>query len=387
MKEVTENYEFIDEKEAYEEAMADAEYENEEEVSFQPQDRKLYIQRQDKAIVDLVRMIKDGDILLAPYFQRNYVWSKKTASKFIESLLLNIPIPTIFVAEKENGVWDVVDGQQRLTAIYNFCCKDFALSGLETLTEYNFQMFIELEDKIKRNFNNVSLPIVIIGNNSSPNVKFDIFMRLNQGSIKLNEQELRNCLYRGSFMNLVKELGENTELLKILSGKKTFIDRLQHHELIIRYFAMKEVVDNVKWEVDKNKYAGRMVFVINQFLEKNRDADIEKQRIYEKDFVENIKKVYKVFENDSFKQFNRETKNYNQKLNRAVAELQMIVLSKYTLAQIESNANEIKDSFEKASIEDLTFDSSFVSATNNTSRVDGRYKKWGTIVDNIMIGK
>ncbi|HBA37188.1 MAG TPA: DUF262 domain-containing protein, partial [Firmicutes bacterium] len=198
--------EFLDDSEdreiVEEELEADSEYEDNDNSEDQRiHTRKLHTSKQDKAIVDLYRMMKEYEITLSPSFQRQYVWSTQSASKFIESLLINIPIPTIFVSANEEGVWDVVDGQQRLTAIKKFYDNELELSGLDTLVELNKCTFRDLNDKMKKTLNNRTLSVVIIDNDSSEEIKFDIFMRINQGSAKLNEQELRNCIYRGSFMD------------------------------------------------------------------------------------------------------------------------------------------------------------------------------------------
>lgn len=142
--------------------------------------RKLYIDKVDKSTSDIFRMIKEKELNLQPNYQRRLVWDKKTMSKFIESLLLSIPIPTIFLAENDNDTYEVIDGQQRLTTIFAFMksnlndndmeelpeylkdVQQLTLSGLETLKSYNKFKYEDLGEK-KRKFNNVSLPIVYFG--------------------------------------------------------------------------------------------------------------------------------------------------------------------------------------------------------------------------------
>ena len=210
-----------------------------------PPNRKLYIDKVDKSTSDIIRMIKEGELNLQPDYQRRFVWNTKTQSQFIESLLLSIPIPTIFLAENDDETFEVIDGQQRLTTVFAFYksvlfeedLKQFnvydetllqmdalKLTGLETLSDLNKLKFNEMNDKIQRRFKNVSLPMVIIQKDSSEDIKYDIFSRINQGSIKLNGQELLNVMYRGEFLKKLNEICELDEVDNIF-GKRPVLKK------------------------------------------------------------------------------------------------------------------------------------------------------------------
>jgi len=163
------------------------------------EERHLRTQAYDKSVSDLIRMIRDGDIILNVEYQRNYIWDNKKASLLIESILINIPIPIIYASEESDNSWNIVDGLQRLTAIKKFYENNFKLQGLEILQELNGLKYEDLTPKATRILNNGILRIILIFYDSHPEIKYDIFMRLNTGSVKLKEQELRNCLYRGKF--------------------------------------------------------------------------------------------------------------------------------------------------------------------------------------------
>ena len=145
----------------------------EEELSDEieaPTGRKLYIDKVDKSTSDIIRMITEGELILQPDYQRKFVWNEKTQSQFIESLLLSIPIPTIFLAENDDDTLEVIDGQQRLTTVYSFyksilsedelkrdSVKDkqldeiqpLKLSGLNTLNNLNKKTLNEMDEKIQ----------------------------------------------------------------------------------------------------------------------------------------------------------------------------------------------------------------------------------------------
>lgn len=344
--------------------------------------RKLHTSKQDKAITDLHRMIQDKEIILSPNFQRRYVWSTKGASKFIESLLINIPIPTIFVSANEDGIWDVVDGQQRLTAITKFLNNELTLNGLETLTELNKLKYEDLDEKTKRLINNRTLSVVIIDNDSSEDIKFDIFMRINQGSAKLNEQELRNCIYRGPFMNAIKKLGENEKLLEILENKEMFITRYQHLEIIERFFSIRAIIDPKNFLLKEGAYGGRITSSINIFLKSNQNISLDEISKYMALFEKSIDKVYYVFGKNAFRQY--QNQNYNYNINRSVAEIQLVILSFISEENIKKYKEQIKESFEELMMNDLEFQEAFSHATNNTAVVNYRYRVWGTALKNMI---
>jgi len=371
-----------EQKELSEEELLEVDVEVNDETDSNISSRKLHTSKQDKAITDLHRMIKDHEIILSPNFQRRYVWTNKGASKFIESLLINIPIPTIFVSANEDGIWDVVDGQQRLTAITKFLDNELTLSGLETLSELNKSKYEDLDEKTKRLINNRTLSVVIIDNDSSEDIKFDIFMRINQGSAKLNEQELRNCIYRGPFMNAIKKLGENEKLLKILETKETFITRYQHLEIIERFFSIREVMDSSTFYLKDGAYGGRITNSINSFLKMHQNISNDEISHYMDLFEQSIGKVYEVFGNNAFRQYFNHAYNYN--INRSVAEIQLVILSFISDENIQKYKNEIRESFEMLMMKDLEFQEAFSHATNNTNVVNYRYHVWGSALKNII---
>ena len=235
----------------------DKEIEIEEDLSTSSEEnRKLYVDKVDKSTSDLFRMIVEGELNLQPEYQRKFVWDKKTMSKFIESLLLSIPIPTIFLAENNDDSFEVIDGQQRLTTIFAFMkskldgdeieklpetLKDLealTLSGLETLQQYNKKSYDDMNE-MQRKFNNVSLPMVIIKKDSTEDIKYDIFSRINSGSIKLNNQELLNVMYRGILLKTLDEVAITKEVDDLFGNRPVLKKRFGYHEILLRAKTME----------------------------------------------------------------------------------------------------------------------------------------------------
>lgn len=214
-------------------------------------DRKVVTQPYDVGVESMIHQIDNGTIFLRPIserpeFQRRYVWNDKLASKLIESILLKVPIPPCYLSQNDDFEQDVIDGQQRIYSIYRFCKNHFKLSGLEVLSELNGKSFYELDTKLQRQINTHTQRFVLITNESHPEVKFEVFERLNTNTVPLTAQELRNCVYRGALLSLLKELVLSKEWLSIL-GRKEPDKRMRDEELLLRFFAFySQGVDTYK---------------------------------------------------------------------------------------------------------------------------------------------
>lgn len=208
-------------------------------------DRKVVTQPYDLSVTSVVSQINNGEIFLRPLndrpnFQRKYVWNDKLASRLVESILLNVPIPPVYLSQNEEYELDVIDGQQRLYSLYRFEDNQFALTGLEALKEFNGSRFHQLPSKEQRKLKTHTLRCVLITNESHPEIKFDVFERLNSNTVPLNAQELRNCVHRGPLNELLGQLVSEKDWLRILK-KKAPDKRLRDEELVLRFFAYNEL--------------------------------------------------------------------------------------------------------------------------------------------------
>lgn len=206
-----------------------------------PRERRVNTQPYDLVVESLIEQIKGNTVFLRPLserpsFQRRYVWTDKLASRLIESILLNVPIPPCYLSQNEEFELDVIDGQQRLFSIYRFLENQFPLSSLEVLKELNGLRFYEIPNKLQRQLKTHTLRCILITNESHPEIKFDVFERLNTNTVPLNAQELRNCIYRGGLNTLLKDAIVYAPWIKIL-GKKEPDKRMRDEELVLRFFA------------------------------------------------------------------------------------------------------------------------------------------------------
>lgn len=156
---------------------------------------------------ELKKSVDANDIITDPDYQRKYVYDDKRASCLIESILIGIPIPVIYLAEEDEGIYSVIDGQQRITSFVRYLKNEFQLSGLKKLQSLNGLYFKELDKSLQRRLNYQTLSTVCIEKDSE-NLKYEIFSRLNLGAVKLRDQEVRNCIYRGNFNNMLKDIAQ-----------------------------------------------------------------------------------------------------------------------------------------------------------------------------------
>lgn len=206
---------------------------------MEKQIKEFIVNTEDRktSISELYSNVQDGDIILNPDYQRNYVYDDKRASKIIESILLEIPLPAIFANEEDDGTMEIIDGVQRMTSIIKFLKNEYVLEGLLILSDLNGFFFKELNKDIQRTFKQKSLRVIKFKKGCSEEVKYEIFMRLNQGAVKLNNQELRNCMYRGYFNNQLKEIASSKLFNEIIHIKDNKANRMFKEEIVLRGIA------------------------------------------------------------------------------------------------------------------------------------------------------
>lgn len=210
---------------------------------------------------EIANLYKDGELILHPEFQREFRWTSKQKSNLIESILLGIPLPSIFVVQEANGVWNVIDGLQRLSTIFEFMgvLKDENDIPVPPSKLLKTKFLPSLENKVwedKENgdgpntltqsqridFKRAKIQVTIITKTSDPDAKFELFQRLNTGGSSLTDQEVRNCLMimnNEDFYYFIKRLSNNKDFKETLSLSDRQLEEKYDMELICRYLAGK----------------------------------------------------------------------------------------------------------------------------------------------------
>lgn len=217
----------------------------------------LQTDKLDMSFGEIMSMYDRDEIIINPDFQRLYRWSEYQKTRFIESVIIGIPIPPVFVAEDNYGRWELVDGLQRLSTIFSFfgnlkgeSVKNKWTLGagdmLQSLDGYNID---SLPLKIQLNIKRAVCRVEIIKWNSEYDLRFELFNRLNTGGSPLTNQEIRNSLYRSissSFNDFLKELAANEDFIRCVDVPKELVDQLYLEELVLRFMSLFHNRRNVK---------------------------------------------------------------------------------------------------------------------------------------------
>jgi hypothetical protein len=327
----------------------------------------------DKGVSDLVEAIHNKDLILDPDYQRNYVWDNKRASLLVESILLNVPIPVIYVAEDEEEKWLVVDGLQRLYSLRRYFDNEFKLSGLELLKELIGEQFSTLNAKAQRILRNGIIRVIVIKSESHPEIKYDIFQRLNRGSVRLNEQELRNCLYRGPLSTLLKQLCDYGPYLESLGQKKPHV-RYNDAELALRFMALHSAYNPASGKVEG--YLSKMKTFLNTFMEKNKKAAPAHLEQLSTVFRETIDKAIAIFPAPCFRRVIPDTGDLDSRTNRALMDAILISFASFPKEKLLLHADKIRELHLTKLRGDPGYNDSLIYGTSDTKRLELRISTW-----------
>ncbi len=314
----------------------DSDEANNQEKGWKP--KSLIIDTTNIELQDICRRLDDEDWNISPEFQRNFVWSILNGAKFIESLLINITIPPVYLFETTNSKFDVIDGVQRLTTIQTFLHNEWKLRGLESFENLNGKKFEELNIGVQNYLKTQVLQTIRIRKGSDESLKFDIFSRLNQGSMKLNTQELRNAIYRSDLNSKIKKFtNDNLEwkVFENLTLNSVFVKRMKNTELIFRYLSFYEKIRLSRNNFNEISikildYNGRIIYLINNYMklasknsiEKNEQIinDLNKLMYKLKEYFDGIK-IFRIYSNSKNENFF----NFDNKINISLAEATLIL--------------------------------------------------------------
>lgn len=346
-----------------------------------PADREVVTTPSDSPVKSLLDDIRSKNLIVNPEFQRLSVWDKTRQSRLIESLLLNIPIPVLFLAEDKDGTRVVVDGQQRLRAIEEFESGQFRLSGLQVLSELNRRRWVDLTPRQSRIILNRTLRCIVISAASDPNLRFEVFERLNTGGVPLNDQELRNSIYRGPFNRMLHELASDAAWLRLLNRREAD-RRLQHHEMILRFFAMLD---------SGTPYKPPLKAWLNEYMRLHRsdsEKDLDRLR---RSFHSAVAAVATVF-GPPRTPFRRARSiepdgdiRWDNTINRPVFELQMLGLLDVAQDALHRDAGPITQAFARLCVESEEFSDALSRATADKTRVRLRMALWAESLAGIGI--
>lgn len=179
--------------------------------------------------------------IYVPEYQRDFTWDEDRQSKLIESIILGLPIPFIFVAENKDSSWEIVDGSQRVRTIHSFLNNQLTLSGLKSIQSLNGYRFKELDKSRQGKILNTALRIIVLSEETTDDIKKDMFERINRGSDLLKPMEKRKGIYTGNFTSFIfRYCAESEKFKELVKIDKWLIKRQEYEELLLRFFAISD---------------------------------------------------------------------------------------------------------------------------------------------------
>lgn len=263
---------------------------------YDPTKADIDIRETPHSIFELMRKYDDRRLIIDPDFQRRLVWKPEQKSRFIESIILNFPLPPFYVNETREGKYIIVDGLQRTTALHEFVNNEFKLVGLEALPNLNDKNFSDLKamsGAYQTKIEDKSINLYVLRPSVPIEVVYDLFNRINTGGTKLERQEVRNCIFLGKATKLLKNLSE-TEVFKNAIDNGISPRRMKDREAILRYLSFK-LFDY------KKDYQGDMSdFVENTMRKINKMSDEEISDL-KTDFDRVMQLTYGFFDSRNFR--------------------------------------------------------------------------------------
>lgn len=269
----------------------------------------------DLSLHNLRQSLRDASYInLNPSYQRRHRWDTKKRSQLIESLLLNIPIPPLFLFENDYNQYEIMDGRQRLEAIKGFMDNGYSLRGMEYWPELNGSRFDDLPPTIQRGLLRRTISaIVLLAETSRPedteiDVRMALFKRLNTGGVKLNSHELRNALYPSEFNEMLQRLSrwdvfrdtwgvprftpEEEEAVPKAVQANALYKSMADCELVLRFYAIRETV--------QENWSGSLRRLLDKSMKRHADDAPDLLASLERDFKQVLQFLFSVFEGRPF---------------------------------------------------------------------------------------
>ncbi len=338
-------------------------------LEIPPERRILRTEQYDFSVATLVAMLDKEEVTI-PEFQRRYVWTDRQASRLIESLIIQCPIPVIYMNQERDESFSVIDGNQRLNSLKRFLEDAFPLSGLTSYPELSGLKYSELDPRFQRHISNRVLRCTVILKETHPQVKFDVFERLNSGAVALTRQELRHGLYFGPLMKASAAVAKDLKLERHFGARKD--KRMKAEELVIRYWALSQGLST---------YEKPLAAFISNFAEVNRHADGAQLKQLVNDITRAHTRAVTLFGSHAF----AFAKDGRSKFNAAVFDAQMTACAKLTSARYDellADKEAVRLAYE-ALQQNTDFSKSVTLATSDKAALQGRIHKVAALLKNI----
>ena len=347
---------------------------------FSPNDIKLSTPPMNMG--DVIDMIQHNYIDFDTDYQREQnLWTEEQQSRLIESILLGLRLPAFYFESITKKKFKVIDGLQRCCAIRNFCVDEtLVLKGMEFLNQFNNKKYSDFSFEVKRDIRTLPVTVNILENGSPDEVKYILFQRLNTGGIKLSPQEIRNAIFTGKAIDLVKEMAKDASFLEATLYKIPTI-RKQDQDFVSRFIAFYlSGYKNYKPDLDN---------FINSVMKgiKNGEYDDRLEQM-KQDFTKAMKLASEIFDNDAFRK--REDAGASRRpLNKAYFEVISVGfahLSNDEAQLLLGHKELLKENLISKMRDDVSYNNSFSGGTGKRDSVNKRFSTFNDILFKSMNG-
>ena len=238
--------------------------------------------------------------------------------------------------------------------------------------------------KAKLYLDDANLRIVLLFEDSHPDIKYDIFIRLNTGSVKLKPQELRNCLYRGSLNETLKEIVKDKNILSIMNLNAPH-KRMDDIELVLRYIAISENYNKIKGTLEN--YNGAMKSFLNDYMHKNQNISEKKLEEIKNKVILTMEEVFNIFGKKAFRKFEETSENISTRINLSLMDVIMISFKNYSIEDLLRNKDNIIDLYKNIAVTNKDFISAITTGTSSKSNIEARIKIWNDLFEGVISGE
>ncbi|MFB6722728.1 DUF262 domain-containing protein [Kribbella sp. NPDC056345] len=331
----------------------------------------LVLQASDLSLETIASMVENDAIDVRPQFQRRERWDSSKQSALIESFLLNIPVPPVYLAEDDFGSYSVIDGKQRITAVHDFMRNRLALSSLTRFDELDGYRFRDLPASL-RNALLVRpyIRAVTLLRQSDSATKYEVFHRLNSGGQPLNAQEIRNVIYRGPLNDLLVELSDHKFLrrqLKIRDTRAPAYRAMQDVEYVLRFFTLRDTWD---------QFSGDFRWSMDEYMRANRAPSARVLAQFGKSFRRAIDACSRLWGENSFKRPDRGS--WRDQTLAGMYDSQMVAVTLLTddaIDRLERRPGRAEAAVQRLFEKDPEFEDAVRVATNTPSKVQYRISR------------
>lgn len=326
----------------------------------------IYVDAYPMSLGELVSLYNDGDINLKAEYQRVFKWSDEQRTKFIESLLLGLPVPPIFLYQDQNALWEVVDGIQRLSTTFEFFGKlknsedkvlpELKLTGAPKLTYLEGLHYSDFTDELKRTFKKCKLDLIIISKKSKKDIKLEVFRRLNGFGTTLNRQELRNALsllLKPDLFKFIDNMSNNSDFCSCLPLKESEIKEKKNYEYFIRFLTLYEKNTLLNFK-QNNKSNATLDDLFDTVIENiANDAQFNNYNV-QLIFIKSFELLSSAVGKDVFKKYSHIDKKHKGIISESIFEMIIPGLAEY-FDYYKNNIEELVNKIKNISLKDSPY--------------------------------